>query len=63
MSTHMKWRPEQIVVPLLVILSASNALAQPAADIVAVKAARKAFYDAVVVIDDGTAMEKVWAHT
>ncbi len=59
----MKWRPEQIVVPLLVILSASNALAQPAADIEAVKAARKAFYDAVVVIDDGTAMEKVRAHT
>jgi ketosteroid isomerase-like protein len=62
MSTHMKWRPEQIVVPLLVILSASNALAQPAADIEAVKAASKAFYDAVVVIDDGTAMEKVCAH-
>jgi hypothetical protein len=49
MSTHMKWRPEQIVVPLLVILSASNALAQPAADIEAVKAASKAFYDAVVL--------------
>jgi ketosteroid isomerase-like protein len=26
-----------------------------------VKAASKAFYDTVVVLDDGTAMEKVWA--
>ena len=27
------------------------------------KAASKAFYAALAVIDDGTAMEKVWAHT
>jgi len=58
----MQWRPGRIVVALLSMLSASNALAQSAADIEAVKAASKAFYDAVVVVDDGAAMARVWAH-
>jgi ketosteroid isomerase-like protein len=47
----------------LVALSASNAVAQQAADIEGVKAASKAFYTAVEVIDDGAAMEAVWART
>ncbi len=47
---------------LLLTFSADGALAQPA-DIDGVRAASKAFYDAVVVVDDGTAMEKVWAQT
>jgi ketosteroid isomerase-like protein len=48
---------------LLIAFSAHGAFAQQAADIDGVKAASKAFYDAVVVVDDGTAMEKVWAQT
>ena len=47
-------------VPMLIALSTTAALAQPA-EIEGVKAASKAFYDAIAVIDDGTAMEKVWA--
>jgi ketosteroid isomerase-like protein len=47
---------------LWIALPASNALAQPAADMEAVRAASKAFYAALAVIDNGEAMEKVWAH-
>jgi ketosteroid isomerase-like protein len=48
---------------LFIALPASNAVAQPAADMEGVKAASKAFYAALAVIDNGEAMEKVWAHT
>jgi ketosteroid isomerase-like protein len=48
---------------LWIALPASNAVAQPAADMEGVKAASKAFYAALAVIDNGEAMEKVWAHT
>src|SRR5713101_8117600 len=41
----------------------SNAVAQQAADTEGVKAASKAFYTALAVLDNGEAMEKVWAHT
>jgi ketosteroid isomerase-like protein len=51
------------LVALLLPLPAHGAFAQQSADIDAVKAASKAFYEAVVVVDDGTAMEKVWAQT
>jgi ketosteroid isomerase-like protein len=40
-----------------------NAVAQQAADMDGVKAASKAFYTALAVLDNGEAMEKVWAHT
>jgi ketosteroid isomerase-like protein len=40
-----------------------NAFAQSAADMEGVKAASKAFYAALAVIDNGEAMEKVYAHT
>jgi len=40
-----------------------NAVAQQAADMEGVKAASKAFYTALAVIDNGEAMEKVYAHT
>ena len=46
----------------LVALS-GNALAQQTADVDGVKAASKAFYTALAVLDGGAAMEKVWAHT
>jgi len=48
--------------PLPDRLCRTGALADPSADIEGVKAASKAFYEAVVVVDDGTAMDKVWAH-
>jgi ketosteroid isomerase-like protein len=40
-----------------------NALGQQVADVEGVKAASKAFYTALTVLDNGEAMEKVWAHT
>ena len=48
---------------LWIALPASNAVAQPAADNEGVQAASKAFYAALAVLDNGEAMEKVWAHT
>jgi ketosteroid isomerase-like protein len=48
---------------LLFAFSVDGAFAQQTADIDGVKAASKAFYEAVVVVDDGTAMAKVWAQT
>ena len=41
----------------------SAVAAQQASDMEGVKAASKAFYAALAVIDDGAAMAKVWAHT
>ena len=61
----MKWRSVLTAIPVLIVLSTSITLADPDVpldDIEDVKAASKAFYDAVVVVDDGTAMERVWAH-
>jgi hypothetical protein len=46
-----------------VALPVSIAVAQQTADIEAVKAASKAFYSTLSVLDDGTAMGKVWART
>ena len=40
-------------------LLSDNALAQQAADVEGVKAASKAFYAALAVLDNGAAMEKV----
>ena len=40
-----------------------NAVAQQAVDMDGVKAASKAFYTALAVLDNGEAMEKVWART
>ena len=47
----------------LVALCSNGALAQSAGDLEAVKAASKAFFSALEVLDDGTAMGKVWANT
>jgi hypothetical protein len=46
-----------------IALAASHAIAQPAVDLEGVQAASKAFYAALAVLDNGEAMEKVWAHT
>jgi ketosteroid isomerase-like protein len=48
---------------LWIVFSASNAVAQAAADMDGVKAASKAFYVALAALDGGAAMGKVWAHT
>ena len=48
---------------LWIALPPGNAAAQSEADMEGVKAASKAFYAALSVIDNGEAMEKVWAHT
>ena len=58
----MKMRGVLTAVPLLIVIAGSSTLADPSADIEGVKAASKAFYQAVVIVDDGTAMDKVWAH-
>jgi ketosteroid isomerase-like protein len=44
-------------------LRPDSAVAQQASDMEGVKAASKAFYAALAVLDNGEAMEKVWAHT
>jgi hypothetical protein len=44
------------------VLSVSSGAAQQSPDIEGVRSASKAFYDALPVLDDGTAMEKVWAN-
>jgi ketosteroid isomerase-like protein len=58
----MKRRSIVTLAALSLAFSAGKAVAQQAAELEAVKAASDAFYAAVVVVDDGTAMEKVWAH-
>ena len=50
-------------VSLWIALPASHAVAQSAADVDGVKAASKNFYTALAALDNGTSMEKVWAHT
>jgi hypothetical protein len=47
---------------MVAAFSASSAVAQQPADVEAVKAASEAFYSALSVLDDGSAMGKVWAH-
>ena len=59
----MNLRSTLALITTLIAISWNSALAQGAGDVEGVKAASKAFYSALAVIDDGTAMEKVWAHT
>ena len=48
---------------MLVAFPAGSMVAQQLPDNQMVKAASKAFYSALSVLDDGSAMEKVWART
>src|ERR1700681_4846365 len=48
---------------LWITLFAHNALTQQGADVEGAKAASKAFYAALPVVDNGEAMAKVFAHT
>ena len=51
------------IVAMLAAGPASSGIAQQSADLEAVKAASRAFYSTLSVLDDGSAMEKVWART
>jgi len=48
---------------LWIAFPVSNAVAQSAADVEGVKEASKNLYAALAVLDNGEAMERVWAHT
>ena len=58
----MNLRSTLALITTLIAISSNSALAQEAGDVEGVKAASKAFYAALTVLDDGSAMEKVWAH-
>jgi ketosteroid isomerase-like protein len=47
----------------LVVFPTARGAAEQAADVEGVAVASKAFYEALVVIDDGSAMANVWAQT
>jgi len=51
------------IVWLSIIFDANSAIAQSAEDIEGVKTASKGFYAALAVLDNGEAMDKIWAHT
>src|SRR3954469_11784993 len=61
--TELNRRRIFVLAALLTTFFTGNAVSQQTPDIDGVRAASKAFYEAVVVVDDGTAMEKVWAQT
>ena len=50
-------------VSLWLAFPVSNAVAQSTADVDGAKAASQSFYAALAVLDNGEAMDKVWAHT
>ena len=50
------------LIAYLSILWAGSGAAQQTADIEGVKAASRAFYEVLPVLDDGSVMEKVWAN-
>lgn len=52
-----------LALAILPVLSASDAVSQPLPDVDAVRRASKAFYSALPVLDDGSAMQQVWANT
>jgi hypothetical protein len=58
----MTMRCTLTLIAALVAVCSNSALAQSAGDLEGVKAASKAFFAALEVIDDGTAMERVWAN-
>ena len=52
-----------MIVGLMLFGTSAGWAQQKASDVDGVKAASKAFYAALAVLDDGAAMAKVWAHT
>ncbi len=58
----MKRQSALVAAPFLLAIAGTCAFAEPSADVEGVKAASKAFYEAVVIVDGGAAMDKVWAH-
>ena len=55
-------RRRVLTATMLLMLSAGGVRAQPLSDIEAVRKASKAFYSALPILDDGSAMEKIWAN-
>ncbi len=52
-----------LTLTIVSVLSATGVGAQPLSDVDAVRKASKAFYSALPILDDGSAMQKVWANT
>jgi hypothetical protein len=52
-----------VAVSLWIAFPVSNTVAQSTTDVDGVKAASQSFYAALAVLDNGEAMDKVWAHT
>ncbi len=52
-----------LALAILSVLPASGAVSQQLPDVDAVRRASKAFYSALPVLDDGSAMQQVWANT
>ena len=61
--TRMNRRNLLTIIPAAVALAGDTVGAQQPPDVEGVKKASKAFYAALAVIDNGEAMEKVFAHT
>ena len=59
--TQMNRRKMLALTTLSIALGATRAIAQQPADLEGVKTASRAFYAALAVLDDGSAMERVWA--
>ena len=62
MSTRMSRVATIVTMAGLMLVAASQSWAQGKGSTDGVRAASKAFYAALAVLDDGTAMTKVWAH-
>lgn len=52
-----------LALAILSVLSASGAASQQVPDVDGVRRASKAFYSALPVLDDGSAMQQIWADT
>jgi ketosteroid isomerase-like protein len=56
-------RRKILALAVLSVLPANSAVSQQQPDVDAVKRASKAFYAALPVLDDGSAMQQIWANT
>jgi ketosteroid isomerase-like protein len=56
-------RRHVLALAIVPVLSAGVAVSQQPPDVDAVRRASKAFYSALPVLDDGSAMQQIWANT
>lgn len=52
-----------LALAILSVIPASGAVSQEPSDVDAVRRASKAFYSTLPVLDDGSAMQQIWANT